>query len=25
MGLQGVDIYGQPSTRSIGLNINVNF
>lgn len=24
-GLQGVDIYGQPSTRSIGLNINVNF
>lgn len=25
MGLQGVDIYGQPATRSIGLNINVNF
>ncbi|MEO8773256.1 MAG: SusC/RagA family TonB-linked outer membrane protein [Gelidibacter sp.] len=25
MGLQGVDIYSQPSTRSIGLNINVNF
>ncbi|WP_430410438.1 SusC/RagA family TonB-linked outer membrane protein [Kordia sp.] len=25
IGLQGVDIYGQPSTRSIGLNINVNF
>ncbi|PNW29544.1 SusC/RagA family TonB-linked outer membrane protein [Formosa algae] len=25
MGLQGVDIYNQPSTRSIGLNINVNF
>jgi len=25
MGLQGVDVYGQPSTRSIGLNINVNF
>lgn len=24
-GLQGVDIYGQPSTRSIGLNLNVNF
>ncbi|WP_237275285.1 SusC/RagA family TonB-linked outer membrane protein [Tenacibaculum ovolyticum] len=24
-GLQGVDIYGQPSTRSVGLNINVNF
>lgn len=24
-GLQGVDIYGQPSTRSIGFNINVNF
>ena len=24
-GLQGVDIYGQPSTRSIGLNVNVNF
>jgi TonB-linked SusC/RagA family outer membrane protein len=24
-GLQGVDIYGQPSTRSIGLNININF
>ncbi|WP_445735428.1 SusC/RagA family TonB-linked outer membrane protein [Mariniflexile sp.] len=25
IGLQGVDIYGQPSTKSIGLNINVNF
>jgi TonB-linked SusC/RagA family outer membrane protein len=25
IGLQGVDIYGQPATRSIGLNINVNF
>ncbi len=25
IGLQGVDIYGQPSTRSIGFNINVNF
>ena len=25
IGLQGVDIYGQPSTRSVGLNINVNF
>ncbi|MFT5243430.1 MAG: TonB-linked SusC/RagA family outer membrane protein [Glaciecola sp.] len=25
IGLQGVDIYGQPSTRSIGLNLNVNF
>lgn len=25
IGLQGVDIYGQPSTRSIGVNINVNF
>ena len=25
IGLQGVDIYGQPSTRSIGLNININF
>ena len=24
-GLQGVDIYGLPSTRSIGFNINVNF
>lgn len=24
-GLQGVDIYGQPSTRSLGLNININF
>ena len=23
--LQGVDVYGQPSTRSIGLNINVKF
>jgi hypothetical protein len=25
IGLQGVDIYGQPSTRSIGLNLNANF
>jgi hypothetical protein len=25
IGLQGVDIYNQPSTRSIGFNINVNF
>lgn len=25
IGLQGIDIYGQPSTRSIGLNININF
>ncbi len=25
IGLQGVDIYNQPSTRSVGLNINVNF
>ncbi|MHA7942636.1 SusC/RagA family TonB-linked outer membrane protein [Formosa sp. 3Alg 14/1] len=25
MGLQGVDIYNQPSTRSIGLNVNINF
>jgi len=25
LGLQGVDIYGQPSTRSIGLNVNINF
>ncbi|MGY0426162.1 MAG: SusC/RagA family TonB-linked outer membrane protein, partial [Polaribacter sp.] len=25
IGLQGVDVYGQPSTRSIGLNININF
>lgn len=24
-GLQGVDIYGSPSTRSIGLNLNVTF
>ncbi|MCD0465847.1 SusC/RagA family TonB-linked outer membrane protein [Flavobacterium sp. ENC] len=24
-GLQGVDIYGLPSTRSIGLNLNVTF
>lgn len=23
--LQGVDIYGQPSTRSVGLNVNINF
>ncbi|MBD0831073.1 SusC/RagA family TonB-linked outer membrane protein [Aestuariibaculum sediminum] len=25
LGLQGVDIYNQPSTRSVGLNININF
>ncbi len=25
IGLQGVDIFGQPSTRSIGLNLNVKF
>ena len=25
IGLQGVDIYGQPSTRSIGLNLNLKF
>ncbi|WP_027124891.1 SusC/RagA family TonB-linked outer membrane protein [Gelidibacter mesophilus] len=25
LGLQGVDIYNQPSTRSIGFNLNVNF
>ncbi|MDN3672709.1 SusC/RagA family TonB-linked outer membrane protein [Flavobacterium branchiarum] len=24
-GLQGVDIYGAPSTKSIGLNLNVTF
>lgn len=24
-GLQGVDIYGMPSTKSIGLNLNVTF
>jgi TonB-linked SusC/RagA family outer membrane protein len=24
-GLQGVDIYGMPSTRSVGLNLNVTF
>jgi TonB-linked SusC/RagA family outer membrane protein len=24
-GLQGVDVYGQPSTRSLGLNINLTF
>ncbi len=24
-GLQGVDIYGLPSTRSIGLNLNITF
>lgn len=24
-GLQGVDIFGNPSTRSIGLNLNVTF
>lgn len=25
IGLQGVDIFGQPSTRSIGINLNLNF
>ena len=25
IGLQGVDIYGQPSTRSVGLNLNFKF
>ncbi|CAL2101994.1 SusC/RagA family TonB-dependent receptor precursor [Tenacibaculum sp. 190130A14a] len=25
LGLQGVDIYNQPSTRSIGFNVNINF
>lgn len=25
LGLQGVDIYNQPSTRSIGFNANINF
>ncbi|WP_028889466.1 SusC/RagA family TonB-linked outer membrane protein [Tenacibaculum ovolyticum] len=25
IGLQGVDIYSQPSTRSIGVNLNINF
>lgn len=24
-GLQGVDVYGMPSTRSIGLNLNLTF
>jgi len=24
-GLQGVDVYGMPSTKSIGLNLNVTF
>ncbi|MGY5355381.1 SusC/RagA family TonB-linked outer membrane protein [Wenyingzhuangia sp. IMCC45467] len=24
-GLQGVDLYGQPSTRSVGFNVNINF
>lgn len=24
-GLQGVDIYGMPSTRSVGLNLNITF
>ena len=24
-GLQGIDVYGMPSTRSIGLNLNVSF
>ncbi|CAL2089483.1 SusC/RagA family TonB-linked outer membrane protein [Tenacibaculum sp. 190524A05c] len=25
LGLQGVDIFNQPSTRSLGLNVNINF
>ncbi|CAM1347268.1 SusC/RagA family TonB-linked outer membrane protein [Tenacibaculum insulae] len=25
IGLQGVDIYNQPSTRSVGFNVNINF
>ena len=25
LGLQGVDIFNQPSTRSFGLNVNINF
>lgn len=25
LGLQGVDIYNQPSTRSLGFNVNINF
>ncbi|CAM1355305.1 SusC/RagA family TonB-linked outer membrane protein [Tenacibaculum halocynthiae] len=25
LGLQGVDIFNQPSTRSIGFNVNINF
>ena len=25
MGLQGVDVYGQPTMRSVGLNLNVKF
>ncbi|MFV0540354.1 MAG: SusC/RagA family TonB-linked outer membrane protein [Aestuariibaculum sp.] len=25
MGLQGIDVYGQPTTRSLGFNININF
>lgn len=25
IGLQGIDVYGQPTTRSLGLNININF
>lgn len=25
IGLQGVDIYGQPTTRSVGFNVNINF
>ena len=25
LGLQGVDIFGQPAIRSVGLNININF
>ncbi len=25
LGLQGVDIFNQPSTRSVGFNVNINF
>lgn len=25
LGLQGVDIYNQPTTRSFGINVNLNF
>ena len=24
-GLQGIDVFGMPSTRSVGLNLNVTF